>query len=131
LAGVFTAMLLSLAGIPLTAGFVGKFFVLGAGVGRGLWVLVIVMVAASAIGLYYYLRVVIEMFKAPDDQPAAGEEATDARGLTPAARRPGAAVPMALGGGVILAALVLVLVWLGVYPGPLIRLIEIVAEALG
>ena len=49
LAALFTAMLLSLAGIPLTAGFVGKFYVLMAGVNANLWWLVIVLVAGSAI----------------------------------------------------------------------------------
>src|SRR5262249_20378764 len=44
LAGIFTAMLLSLAGIPITAGFVGKFYVVAAGVGTSLWLLVILMV---------------------------------------------------------------------------------------
>ena len=44
--------LLSLAGIPLTAGFVGKFYVLAAGVGSSLWLLVLILVANSAIGLY-------------------------------------------------------------------------------
>ena len=43
LAGVFTAMLLSLAGIPLTMGFIGKFYVLAAAVGASLWLLVIVL----------------------------------------------------------------------------------------
>ncbi|HWT80900.1 MAG TPA: NADH-quinone oxidoreductase subunit N, partial [Candidatus Methylomirabilis sp.] len=56
LALTFTAMLLSLAGIPLTAGFVGKFFVLSAAVGSALWIPVFVLVVGSAIGLFYYLR---------------------------------------------------------------------------
>src|SRR5579864_9130923 len=44
IAALFTAMLLSLAGIPLTAGFVGKFYVLAAGAGSGLWWLLVIMV---------------------------------------------------------------------------------------
>jgi NADH-quinone oxidoreductase subunit N len=62
LATLFTAVLLSLAGIPLTAGFLGKFYLLLSGVGSALWVLVIVLVVSSAIGLFYYLRVVFAMF---------------------------------------------------------------------
>ncbi|MGE3297761.1 MAG: proton-conducting transporter membrane subunit [Porticoccaceae bacterium] len=46
-------MLLSLAGIPVTAGFIGKFSVLALGVASGQWLLV-----GSAIGLSYYLRVI-------------------------------------------------------------------------
>ncbi|PWG74766.1 NADH-quinone oxidoreductase subunit N, partial [Enterococcus hirae] len=51
LATLLTTALLSLAGIPLTAGFVGKFYVAAAGVEEELWTLVIVLVAGSAIGL--------------------------------------------------------------------------------
>ncbi|MGH8802455.1 MAG: NADH-quinone oxidoreductase subunit N, partial [Casimicrobiaceae bacterium] len=62
LASVFTAMLLSLAGIPLTMGFVAKFYVVTAGVGAALWLLVIVLVIGSAIGLFYYLRIIDAMY---------------------------------------------------------------------
>ena len=65
LAGSFTAALLSLAGIPLTAGFVGKFYVLLAGADSTLWALVIILVINSAIGLFYYLRVIVTIFSAP------------------------------------------------------------------
>jgi NADH-quinone oxidoreductase subunit N len=49
LASIFTAALLSLAGIPLTAGFVGKFYVLAAGIGSALWLLVIVFLTLISI----------------------------------------------------------------------------------
>jgi hypothetical protein len=62
LAALLTAMLLSFAGIPLTAGFVGKFYVLTAGVTSALWGLVILLVINSAIGLFYYLRIVVVMY---------------------------------------------------------------------
>jgi NADH-quinone oxidoreductase subunit N len=61
LATVFTAMLLSLAGIPLTAGFVGKFYIVAAGVDAHLWALLIILVINSVIGLFYYLRIVTAM----------------------------------------------------------------------
>ena len=51
LGGALTAMLLSLAGIPLTAGFIGKFYLLTAGVAGRMWLLVIMLVINSAIGL--------------------------------------------------------------------------------
>ncbi|MBS1952348.1 MAG: NADH-ubiquinone oxidoreductase chain N [Cytophagales bacterium] len=63
IAAVFTAMLLSLAGIPLTAGFLGKFYLITSGVHAQLWWLVIVLVASSVIGLYYYIRIIAMMFE--------------------------------------------------------------------
>lgn len=62
LAGIFTVMLLSLAGIPLTAGFLAKFYVVAAGVSGAAWVLVFVLVTSSVIGLFYYLRVLVTMY---------------------------------------------------------------------
>jgi NADH-quinone oxidoreductase subunit N len=108
LAALFTAMLLSLAGIPLTAGFVGKFYLTLAAGSAALWPLLVVMMVASGVGLFYYLRVIVAMFTAPST------EATDRAG---AARVP-------LVAGVTLAALTIGLVWFGLYPGPLIALIR-------
>jgi NADH-quinone oxidoreductase subunit N len=108
LAALFTAMLLSLAGIPLTAGFVGKFYLTVAAGGAALWPLLVVMMVASGVGIFYYLRVIVAMFTAPYP------DATDDVGT--------AAVPLAA--GVTLAALTVLLVWFGLYPGPLIALIR-------
>lgn len=57
--------LLSLAGIPLTIGFVGKFYIFAAGVAEQLWVLITVLIIGSAMGLYYYLGIILEMCKTP------------------------------------------------------------------
>ena len=116
LAGMLTAMLFSLAGIPLTAGFVGKFYVLTAGVGAELWGLVLVLAVASAIGLFYYLRIVVAIFSSP---------AAEAEGERPAAR-----VSLTFMGGVALAGLTLLLVWLGVYPAPMIAFIDAAVAGL-
>jgi NADH-quinone oxidoreductase subunit N len=62
LATVMTLALLSLAGIPLTAGFIAKFYLVLAGVKSGLWVLAFSLIINSVISLYYYLRVVKTMF---------------------------------------------------------------------
>jgi NADH-quinone oxidoreductase subunit N len=62
LACIFSSALLSLAGIPLTAGFIGKFYVLAAGVQQGFWLPAIVLVLSSVVGLYYYLRIITVMF---------------------------------------------------------------------
>jgi len=116
MACTFTAMLLSLAGIPLTAGFVGKFFVLSAGVGSALWVLVFILVVGSAIGLFYYLRIVVAMFT------PAGEEVVEAVGPSVAVLTPV--------GGLVLAVLTLLLLWFGIYPAPLIRMIQTAVASL-
>ncbi|HEU5292008.1 MAG TPA: NADH-quinone oxidoreductase subunit N [Cyclobacteriaceae bacterium] len=61
-ATAFSAMLLSLAGIPLTAGFIGKFYLLAAGIQSQLWLLAFILVINSVIGLYYYIKVLAVMF---------------------------------------------------------------------
>jgi NADH-quinone oxidoreductase subunit N len=111
MAGIFTAMLLSLAGIPLTAGFIGKFYIVSAGIGSALWLLVIILVVNSAIGLFYYLRIVVAMYQSPDDK----------KGIRKA---PAAPASLSLADRAVLTGLTLALVWIGVYPAPLIRLIQ-------
>jgi NADH-quinone oxidoreductase subunit N len=114
LAAVFTATLLSLAGIPLTAGFVGKFYLTVAAGAAALWWLLTVMMVTSGIGQFYYLRVVVAMY-----MQTAGEEAIGVR----APRVP-------LVASVTLAALTVLLVWIGVYPGPLIAFIRSVVAGM-
>jgi len=72
LATAFTVFLLSLAGIPLTAGFMGKYFLLAAGLGKGEWALAFTLVISSVIGLYYYLRVIVTMMKQDEDTAIVG-----------------------------------------------------------
>ena len=69
LAAVMTVMMLSLAGIPMTLGFIGKFYVLAVGVQAHLWWLVGAVVVGSAIGLYYYLRVAVSLYLHAPEQP--------------------------------------------------------------
>jgi NADH-quinone oxidoreductase subunit N len=110
-AAVFTAMLLSLAGIPLTAGFVGKFYIIASGVNTQLWLLVLMLVLNSVIGLFYYIRVIAVMF-APaeaEDQP------TSRKVLHPA---------LSFASGATMAVLALLLVWIGIYPTSLVHLIQ-------
>jgi NADH-quinone oxidoreductase subunit N len=57
-----TVLLAALAGVPLTAGFVGKFFVFSLAVNAGLWAGVGVAFIAAAAGFYYYLKVVRAMW---------------------------------------------------------------------
>ena len=66
LASIFTLAMFSLAGIPLTAGFIGKFYVVTAAVGAGFWgwIALIFVVLGSSIGIYFYLRTIISLFLA-------------------------------------------------------------------
>ncbi|MGB1581367.1 MAG: NADH-quinone oxidoreductase subunit N, partial [Nevskiales bacterium] len=57
-------MLLSLAGIPLTIGFVGKFYLVAAAVQGGFWLLISALIIGSVIGLFYYLRFVVVLIQA-------------------------------------------------------------------
>jgi NADH-quinone oxidoreductase subunit N len=109
-AAVFTAMLLSLAGIPLTAGFVGKFYIIASGVNTQLWLLVFMLVGNSVIGLFYYIRVIAVMFA----QPETGHQ-NPRKVLHPA---------LSFASGATMAVLALLLVWIGVYPTTLVHLIR-------
>jgi NADH-quinone oxidoreductase subunit N len=105
LAAVFAASLFSLAGIPLTVGFVGKFYIIAAGVGSALWWMVLILVVSSGIGLFYYLRIVVAMYRDARE----GQVGVASLSLT---------------GSVALAALTLLLFWLGIYPASLIHTVQ-------
>jgi NADH-quinone oxidoreductase subunit N len=100
-------MLLSLAGIPLTAGFVGKFFLVAAGAQSALWGPILILVITSVIGLFYYVRIIVAMYsQAPEEKALVAP-----RALAPSET-------------VVLAVAASLAVWLGVYPSPLLRVIE-------
>jgi NADH-quinone oxidoreductase subunit N len=110
LAAVFTGMLLSLAGIPLTVGFIGKFYVFLAGVETELWILLSVLIIGSGIGLYYYLRIVYRML-----MPVSSDNIlvdTRMENLS------------TLG---VLAILFILLLALGIYPAPIMAVIEAIS----
>ena len=109
---VFALFLLSLAGIPLTSGFVGKFAVFSAAAEGGAVPLVIVGVLASAVAVYFYAKVIVLMFFT--DPPA------DAPAVVPPSGRTVA---------VIGAALAITFV-LGMYPQPLLDLADAAAAFL-
>ena len=62
LAFVLTVSMLSLAGIPLTAGFWGKFFVFTSAADRGIIWITVIAVLMSTVGIYYYFRVIISSY---------------------------------------------------------------------
>lgn len=108
LSAVMTVMMLSLAGIPMTLGFIGKFFVVAMGVSANLWWLTGAVVLGSAIGLYYYLRVTVSLFLSPPQSLVRDTPSNWA---------------LTAGGVVVLISAILVLV-LGIYPQPLITLVQ-------
>lgn len=113
----FAAALLSLAGIPLTLGFIAKFYAVAAGVDGHHSVLLGTLVAGSIIGLYYYLRIIMAMAA-----PATAVTVTDSGSPVPGRTR---GRPL---GHAVLAALVLLLIGLGAYPTPLLTLIQATAS---
>jgi NADH-quinone oxidoreductase subunit N len=108
-AAIFTATLLSLAGIPLTAGFVGKFYILASGVNTQHWLLVFMLVLNSVIGLYYYIKVIAAMFAQTEPSQKVRKV------LHPA---------ISFATGTTMAVLALLVVWLGIYPTTLVQLIR-------
>ncbi len=62
LAATFTFFLMSLIGIPITGGFFAKFYVLSAALKSNLVVLAVILVLNSALGAYYYLRIIVLMY---------------------------------------------------------------------
>jgi NADH-quinone oxidoreductase subunit N len=111
LAAALTVLLVSLTGIPVTAGFVGKFYLFGAAVDAGWWGLALVGVIMSVVSAYYYLRVVVAMYMSAP----AGEDAWSA--VSPASA-------FALAVSAALTHL------LGVWPAPLLALARTAARSL-
>ncbi len=71
LSWVLAIALFSLAGVPPTAGFFGKFFLLMSGASKGNYLLITIAALNMIISFYYYLRIVRTIFMDPNDQPMA------------------------------------------------------------
>ena len=112
LASTLTAVALALAGIPLTIGFIAKFYVFAAGVEGAAWVLIWALLIGSAIGVFYYLRLIYTMVK---EVPP---------GATPLPR-------IGAQSAVAVTVLGVLIVVLGVYPTPMIDMIRTVVLASG
>jgi NADH-quinone oxidoreductase subunit N len=104
LASALVLAMLALAGMPLTAGFIGKYYLVLVAVDSQLWLLLSLLVLGSSIGLYYYLRVILVLCK----------------------------VPVSDGGLVfgtnqklLLLLLASVTLWLGLYPTPVIEWVRL------
>ena len=111
-AGVLTMTLLSLAGIPMTIGFIAKFYLFSTGVEGSMWALLWALIVGSAIGIFYYLRVIFIMTQRPESTSRAEP-------------------PVARGAFAVICLLGLTVLGFGVYPTPLIVLIGMAVSGLG
>ncbi|HWB73091.1 MAG TPA: NADH-quinone oxidoreductase subunit NuoN [Egibacteraceae bacterium] len=107
--------LVSLAGVPGTAGFMAKFAVFRAGVQAGQAALVVIGVVSSVIAAFFYLRVIVAMFM--EDEPA------------DAAQQPPLEFPASLSAGLALSAAAVVA--LGILPGAVVNLARQAATVVG
>ncbi|MCE2499445.1 MAG: NADH-quinone oxidoreductase subunit N [Dehalococcoidia bacterium] len=132
--------LFSLAGLPIFAGFTAKFYLFAAVADGGFLWLAGVAIFASLISLYYYLQVLRQMYIEPahaagnpghderdvhasgDDDDHGGHDAPEP--LVPPLQRPSWLLAGTMGLGL------LVVTWLGVYPKPLLGLIEAASAAI-
>ena len=96
-----TVCLVSLAGIPATAGFIGKFFLFSAAMERELYTLVIIAILNSLVSVYYYLRVVVVMFMQEPGEPEA--------------------VKIPAAAGIVIVACGVLTIVLGLFPSPLLQ----------
>lgn len=111
LTAVLTVAMLSLAGVPATVGFIGKFYVIALGVEAQQWWLVGGIILGSAIGLYYYLRVTITLFLA---QPGMRRrDVSDDWGMR--------------AGGLVVLGVTALVILLGLYPAPMIELARVLS----
>jgi NADH-quinone oxidoreductase subunit N len=98
LAATFTFFLMSLIGIPITGGFFAKFYVLSAALKSDLVGLAIILVLNSAVGAYYYLRIIVMMYM------------REPRGEVPV-------TPVPVAAALAITVCVLLTLYLGVLPG--------------
>jgi NADH-quinone oxidoreductase subunit N len=111
LAAALTVFLISLTGIPVSAGFVGKFYLFTAAVDGGYITLAIVGVLMSVVSAYYYLGVVVAMYM----REPVGEDVWG---------------PVGTSAGLALSLSVLVVLGLGVYPAPVLAWARLAARSL-
>ena len=111
LAAALTLFLVSLTGVPVSAGFVGKFYLFNAAVAGGYAALAVVGVLMSVVSAYYYLRVVVAMYMR---EPAAADTWAPVTGA--------ASLGLAVAAAVVLG--------LGVYPGPVLGWARLAAQSL-
>jgi NADH-quinone oxidoreductase subunit N len=116
LALVFTVFLLAQAGVPLTSGFLAKFYVISAAVEEGAYVLGVIAMVSAVIAAFLYLRVVVAMYMSDEE----AEGAADARG----------AIAVPAGAGITLAAALVFTLVVGIVPNPVVNFARDAVPAL-
>jgi NADH-quinone oxidoreductase subunit N len=111
LAAALAVFMISLTGVPISAGFVGKFYLFSAAVNAGYVSLAVVGFLMSVVSAYYYLRVVVAMYMRDPD----GEDAW---------------APVAPAAAVALVVTAVAILGLGVYPGPVLGWARHAAQSL-
>ena len=111
LAATLTIFLLSLIGIPITGGFFAKFYVFSAALKANLIWLTLIGVVNSAIGAYYYLRIIVMMYMRE-------------------ARKPVPVTPVPFGLGLALALSIMATLYLGIYPNGVLQYAQQSAQNL-
>ena len=104
LAGLMAIFMLSLAGIPPTAGFIAKVGVFASAIGAGAWPLAVIGVLSSVVAAFFYLRVIVVMYM---QEPQGEYDRDDA--LTPR---------------LVLVIPAVVTIALGVFPGLIVGILE-------
>jgi NADH-quinone oxidoreductase subunit N len=105
---VLSLCLISLAGLPPTAGFIGKFGIFFSAMSAGYVWLSVIGILTAIVSVYYYLRVVVFMYMREEEKPS-----------PKAASFPAVDFPA----GIALAALSVIVIYLGIFPGKLLDLI--------
>jgi len=96
--------MVSLAGLPFTAGFFGKFFIFAAAIEHHQTALVVAGVITVACGFYYYLKVIRAMYW----QPAAKTDT----------------IPVSSLSRLAMTGLIVAIIWLGIYPQPILNALK-------
>lgn len=102
--GVLALAMFALAGIPPTAGFVGKFLIFSAAIRGGEVTLAVIGIMTAVVSVFYYLRVVVNLYMYPAEEAVARNSGTVIETFS-------------------LAVISLVTVILGLYPGPLLGIV--------
>jgi NADH-quinone oxidoreductase subunit N len=113
LAAAMSLFMVSLAGVPPTAGFMAKLVVFRSAIEAGLAPLAIFGVLTSVAGLYYYLRVVVYVYMVPEAKPDAIQGGR------------------LLSAGLAIAGCALIVIWMGIQPGTFAALTQSAATAFG
>ena len=113
LAAAMSLFMISLAGVPPTAGFMAKLVVFRSAIEGGLAPLAIFGVLTSVAGLYYYLRVVVYVYMVPEAKPDAIQGGR------------------LLSAGLAIAGCALIVIWMGIQPGTFAALTQSAASVFG